>query len=173
MHQRVPAHGAEATGGPIDSGTASVKSSERQRRLVENKLVKQREIQGFKLAKLAGTASEQRGWVNAFLAYFRRFDATTLGTFLWEWANEIFQHGMSEEKLRNSEACPHLDAMIASEIMQQHHFANRPKMSKLYLELMTSPQVVLRYRNWLNAIRAAHLSTGADRFLPTRIPELG
>ena len=76
----------------------SVKSSE-VRRLVEAKLVKQREVQGFKLAKLAGSASEQRGWVNAFLAYIRRFDATTHGTFLWEWANKIFQHGMTEEKL--------------------------------------------------------------------------
>ena len=95
-----------------------MKSSERNRRCVENKLVKQREIQGFKLAKLAGTASEQRGCVNAFLAYVRRFDATTLGTFLWEWANKIFQDGITEEKLRNSKRCPHLDAMIASEIRQ-------------------------------------------------------
>ena len=123
-HQRAPAHGASATGGPKDSGSASVKSSERNCRLVENKLVKQREIQTFKLAKLAGTASEQRGWVNAILAYIRRFDATTLGTFLWEWTNKIFQHGMTGEKPRNSEGCPHLDAMIASEIMQQHHFAD-------------------------------------------------
>ena len=75
--------------------------------------------------------------MKAFLAYIRRFDATTLGTFLWEWANKIFQHGMIQEKLRNSEGCLHLDAMLASEIMQQHHFVNRPKMSKLYMELMT------------------------------------
>ena len=34
----------------------------------ESKLVKQREMQNFKLPLLAGSASEQRGWIHSFLA---------------------------------------------------------------------------------------------------------
>ena len=145
MQQRAVAPAGKAAGGPnggsggppsAKGGAPSAKSSE-QRKLREAKLVKQREVQSFKLAKLAGDAAEQRGWLSAFLAYIRRFDATERGNFLWGWANKAFQHGVTEKDLIDCEGCPHLDGLIASEIMQQHHYLNRPKMSRLYLELMT------------------------------------
>ena len=108
-----------------DGPAASVTSSAARKRK-EAQLVKQRGVESFKLPKLAGDAAEQRGWLNAFLAYVRRFDATSEGNFLWKWANKAFRLGVTEKDLRDPEGCPNLDALIASEIMQNHHYAIPP-----------------------------------------------
>ena len=68
----------------------------------ESKLVNRREIQNFKLPLLAGSASEQRGWIHSFLAYMRRFDATADDS-LWHWSSRCFEVGIKERDLADRE----------------------------------------------------------------------
>ena len=119
---------------PREPEQHSTKASTTTRRLRESKLVKQREVQHYKLPLLAGDAAEQRGWINAYLAYMRRFDATT-EDFLFKWSNKSFKLGIKEKDLEDHECCPHLDSLIASDILDRRHYSNRPEMSDLFLEL--------------------------------------
>ena len=96
--------------------------------------MKQREIQHFKLPTLAGDAAEQRGWVSSFLAYMRRFDATVTDA-LWHWANRAFKVGAKEKDFSDREGRPHLDSLIASDMLDRRHFTGRSEMADLFLEL--------------------------------------
>ena len=81
-------HSAELPFGlPREADRNSTKASTATRQVRESKLVKQREITHFKLPLLAGDAAEQRGWINGYLAYMRRFDATQ-EDFLFKWSNK-------------------------------------------------------------------------------------
>ena len=165
---------------------ASETSTELARKRMEHKIVKQREIQSFKLPKLAQDAAEQRGWVNAFLAYIRRFDLTPDGDFLWKWVNRAFQLGVTEAQLRDPEGCPNLDALIASEVVQRHHFADRPKLSYLFYELQAYTErckaegrslrkvdvihvpssLPYGFCDWYPFIGTPHLPAGSPRVFP-------
>ena len=90
--------------------------SRRTKKGCEDKLVKQREIQHFKLPLLSNNAAEQRGWLNSFLAYMSRFDATASESFIWKWTNKSFQVGLKQKHVGDIEGCTHLDACIASDI---------------------------------------------------------
>jgi len=96
--------------------------------------VKQREVQHFKVPTLAGDAAEQRGWINGYLAYMRRFDATTTDS-LWHWANRSFKVGVKEKDFHDREGRPHLESLIASDMLDRRHYTGRPEMSDLFLEL--------------------------------------
>ena len=114
---------------PADVSSAS---SVRQKR--EGKLVKQREVANFKVPLLAGDAAEQRGWVNTWLAYMRRFDAGTKD-FLYQWAHLPFQEGVTKKQLLDPEGLHHLDSLIAADMLDPRHYKGRESMAPLYLEL--------------------------------------
>ena len=96
--------------------------------------MKQREVQHFKLPLLAGDAAEQRGWINGYLAYMRRFDATTDDS-LWHWANKSFKVGAREKDFLDREGRPHLESLIASDMLDRRHYSGRSELSDLFLEL--------------------------------------
>ena len=110
-HENVDAAGREAPGG---SARGSIGASTATRQLREAKLVKQREVQHFKVPTLAGDAAEQRGWINGHLAYMRRFDATTTDS-LWHWANKSFKVGVKEKDFLDREGRHDLESLMASD----------------------------------------------------------
>ena len=67
---------AEAPSGAAEAVDGSARASSVTFRLREAKLVKQRDVQQFKVPLLAGDAAEERVWINCYLAYMRRFNAT-------------------------------------------------------------------------------------------------
>ena len=105
-----------------DLPEGSARASTATKQLREARLVKQREIQHFKLPLLAGDAAEQRGWVNGYLAYMRRFDAT-VDDSLWHWANRSFAVGAREKDFADREGRPHLESLIASDMLERRHYA--------------------------------------------------
>ena len=91
--------GSSAPGKAASTASNSEQSSgsRKTKKVRENKLVRQREVQHFKLPLLANNAEEERDWLHAYLAYMRRFDATASGTFIWEWINKSFQIGLKQK----------------------------------------------------------------------------
>ena len=64
----------------------------------------------------------------------RRFDATTTDS-LWHWANRAFKVGSKERDFVDREGRPHLDSLLASDMLELRHFTGRPEMADLFLEL--------------------------------------
>ena len=128
----VPSVGAEGT----TQENESQASSNTRKHRSEAKLVSQREIQHFRLPKLASNAAEQRGWTTRATTYVRRFDATRSGDFLGPWFEVCLTIGLKEKDVRDRQGCPRLDNLLVSEMLDERHYKDRPELADLYTELL-------------------------------------
>ena len=115
----------------------SVKSSKTRAKAAEAKIVNQRMIPTFKIPKLANDAAEQRGWVVSFLAIIRKYDITSTGDTLWHWLKRAFVLNAKEADFKDCESCPHLDGLIASDLMDQRHYAGRAHLAPLFFQFQS------------------------------------
>ena len=139
---------------PLADSLAGSTSSQKLRK--ESTVVRVKDLDNFRISTLPKDAAAFRGWRNAFIAKICRYDCSN-DSYLNGWIMKAFTlRGKEAEKLKDeSDICPRLDKIIASELVDPKHLSSSNEIGlefQAYIEQCTMNSRPARGRYMINML---------------------
>ena len=132
-----------------------VSSTDRTNRK-ESTIVRTKDLDNFKVSTFPNNAAEFRGWRNALIAKIAKYDCSR-DSYLTSWVSKAFDlRGKEAQTLKeDSESCPRLDKIIASELVEPKHLTSSNEIGldfQAYIEECTMEHRPARGRHMINML---------------------